>query len=77
MLGSRTSSGRLLRTLAIFSRTSWTAALASLSSENDTMTTENPSLERAWTLSTPGAATIASSIRRVTWLSTSLGLAPG
>ncbi len=68
---------RIGRSRAIFSRTSWAADSMSRSRMNDTKTWLWPSMVVERSSSIPLIVSTTSSIRFVTGLSTSSGLAPG
>ena len=77
MRGSFTSSRRLGRISATFSRTSSAALRPSTSRLNSTMTTELPSYDREYSELIPATVLTASSTFFVTSLSTISGDAPG
>ncbi len=77
MIGSLICSGSRARIAATFSRTSAVAACGSISSRSSMPTMDSPSAEVEITRLTPLMPATASSIGRVTSVSTSSGPAPG
>ncbi len=77
MTGLFVPSGRSGRIVETWSRTSWAATLMSLSSWNETMTCDTPSVETERSSSMPLIVLIASSILSDSSVSISSGAAPG